>query len=73
MGQMNESVGKKSSSVVADFKYRDEVLTVRFTSGKEYAYEKVPENVFKDFENAPSKGKFLNSHIKKNYRVSKVA
>jgi hypothetical protein len=42
-------------------------LTVTFTSGRAYVYSLVPPEVFKAFEQAGSKGGFLNSHIRDRY------
>jgi len=46
-------------------------LEVEFKSGDIYRYGKVPGYVFKDFQNAPSKGKFLNDKIKYFYPYRK--
>lgn len=43
-------------------------LQVRFKTGKTYCYFDVPESVYDELENAISKGNFLNSTIKPNYR-----
>jgi len=42
-------------------------LTVTFTSGCAYIYSLVPPEVFATFEQASSKGAFLNSHIRDRY------
>lgn len=47
-------------------------LHVRFLKlGSLYIYHGVPEGVFEDFLNAPSKGTFLNTYIKGNYDFRK--
>jgi len=47
-------------------------LMVQFTSGVVYAYYDVPEEVYQDFLDAESKGKYLAEHIKDAYKYDKV-
>ena len=63
------------SSVVAAMTYDpgSSTLRVRFVSGMVYDYKNVPEKVFKQMKHAPSKGTFLNQHIKGNYEFEKVS
>lgn len=42
----------------------DHVLLITFLSGKTYAYDDVPEDIFAGFQTAPSKGKYLNAVVK---------
>ena len=42
-------------------------LSILFHTGKRYEYDGVPEQVFKDFMDAPSKGRFFNDHIDEKY------
>jgi hypothetical protein len=44
------------------------ILTVRFVSGRVYAYAGVPRPVYAAFQVAPSKGRFFNAHIRDRYR-----
>ena len=62
------------SSVVAAFKYdaASAVLRVTYVSGKVYDYRNVPEGVYNEMKEAPSKGTFLNNVIKRNYPFKKV-
>lgn len=56
-----------SSSTVASIGYNsgNMILEVEFLSGGLYEYYNVPEYLFSDFMDAPSKGQFLDQHIKK--------
>ena len=47
-------------------------LEVEFQSGSIYQYYDVPEYTHDDFMRAPSKGRFLNTHIKNAYPYSRV-
>jgi len=48
-------------------------LLVRFSSGSVYSYSDVPAEVFEDFKDAGSKGKFLNEQIKGVYVAEKIS
>ncbi len=56
-----------SSTDVASIGYCPETATleVEFLKGGIYEYYSVPEQLFFDFLNADSKGRFLNQYIKK--------
>lgn len=62
------------SSSVAEVGYAMEsmVLEVLFHSGSVYQYFDVPEVVFAEMLQAESIGRFLNEHIKDNYRYTKL-
>ena len=62
------------SSVVADMKYLEDSATLRITyvGGRGYDYLKVPLSVYREMEEASSKGKFLNYEIKGKYKYRKV-
>jgi hypothetical protein len=62
------------SSNVASIGYDPATVTleVEFKNGSIYQYFDVPEAVFQEFINAPSKGKFLAT-IKGSFRYAKVA
>ncbi len=47
-------------------------LGVRFNNGSEYVYSGVPGEVFADFLDAESAGKYLNQAIKGQYEYRKV-
>lgn len=48
------------------------ILTVEFNNGGLYNYYDVPEFVFTEMRNAPSKGQFLAQRIKGVYRYARV-
>ncbi len=62
------------SSVVAAFKYNaaQSILRVTYVSGKVYDYKNVPESVYNEMKDAPSKGTFLNNVVKRNFPFRKV-
>jgi len=62
------------SAIIADIGYDDKEkeLQVTFVQGSTWVYSDVPENVYKAFLNAPSKGKFFWRHIRNNYSGSSV-
>ena len=50
----------------------NKTLEVEFHSSGVYQYHDVPQNIYDEFVAASSKGKFLNAHIKDNFRYSKI-
>lgn len=50
-----------------------EQLMVQFTNGSVYAYSNVSAEVFEEFLDADSKGKYLNTHIKGVYDYERVS
>jgi hypothetical protein len=63
------------SSCVAKIGYDEaaEEAYVEFYGGGIYAYRDVPPRVYDEFAAADSKGTFVNTAIKPNYPVRKVA
>jgi len=63
-----------SSTSVASMGYDAElqVLEVEFVDGGVYQYQGVPQDLFEQLMNAPSKGAFINKQIKKFYVVVQV-
>lgn len=57
------------SESIAAIGYDDdaETLEVEFVSGAVYRYSGVPQDVYEDFRQAPSKGTFLKRYIKNAY------
>lgn len=51
--------------------YENNKLYVEYDTGL-YEYKDVPEALFTELMNAPSKGKFINSRIKYKYECMKV-
>ena len=56
-----------SSSNIADFDYKSQVLTISFLDGSEYEYFDVPKAVYVKLINAGSPGRFARRHIYNNY------
>ena len=56
------------SSVIKFATYNDcWILRIRFTSGKDYTYDDVPPEVWEEFVEAESQGKYFNEHIRGEY------
>ena len=62
------------SESIASVGYDDdaEVLEVEFVTGAVYRYRGVPQDVFEDLRQAPSKGAFVNRRIKDAYAWEEV-
>lgn len=60
------------SSNIEKIAYRDNNLYVKYKSGNTYMYEGVTNGVWKGLVKAESKGKFMNSVIKENYKYIKI-
>jgi len=62
------------SSFIKQFKYtlKTRVLVIEFSNGSQYAYSKVPLDVFKTFSEAKSYGHFYGKRIKGEYESEKV-
>jgi len=61
-----------SSNVAAiGYDEEDNSLFVRFNSGQEYVYYNVPVETVAAFNDADSKGKYLNERIKGAYEYAK--
>ena len=63
-----------SSSAIVSIGYdpKAETLEVEFGTGRVYQYYGVPSNLHEQIMQAPSKGQFLNTHIKNFYPFSRV-
>lgn len=61
-----------SSSNLASIGYDAEclVLEVEFTNGRVYQYFDVPQGTYDELMSASSKGSYMNSIIKKQFRCS---
>ena len=57
----------KDSSFIKEVVWENDTLFVRLKSGRFYEYENVPEQVYQDFINADSLGKFFGDNIKDQY------
>ena len=47
-------------------------LYVKFRSGSQYAYSGVPEDTFRDFLEASSKGKFFARFVRDKYPTQRI-
>ena len=56
-----------TTSNIADFDYKSQVLSVSFLDGNCYEYFDVPKAVYIKFINADSPGRFARRHIFSNY------
>ena len=63
-----------SSSHIGSIGYDSgsETLEVEFLDGAIYHYYNVPENMYEEFLNSDSKGRFLNTYIKGQYSYERV-
>jgi len=52
-----------STSGIADFEYKSQVLTINFLDGSVYEYFDVPKAVYVKLVNADSPGRFARRHI----------
>ncbi len=56
-----------TTSNIADFEYKSQVLKVSFLDGNEYEYFDVPKAVYVKLINADSPGRFARRHIYNEY------
>ena len=56
-----------TTSNIADFEFKSQVLTINFLDGSIYEYFDVPKQVYVKLINADSPGRFARRHIYKNY------
>lgn len=61
-----------NSSAIKLAKSDNRTLTITFTSGGEYKYDDVPEDVVNAFWKADSAGQFYHRNIKGQYKWEKV-
>jgi len=63
----------ESSNIAAiGYSSLEQVLQVDFLNGFRYRYLDVPQEVFAEFQAAPSKGRYLNREIKGQYDYERV-
>lgn len=69
-----EWIDTPESSNIVRFGYDDtsRVLKVEFKNGGVYDYFDVPDQVFNNMKNAPSKGQFLAQQVKGTYRYARA-
>lgn len=56
-----------TTSAIADFEYKSQILKVSFMDGSEYEYFGVPKAVYVKLVNADSPGRFARRHIYNAY------
>jgi KTSC domain len=63
-----------ASSSIASLGYDHEVnaLEVEFCNGRRYRYFAVPQRVFEELLAAPSKGAYVNAHIKDRFPFTRI-
>ena len=66
---MRHDFENSTSLKYAEYDSTDKILTVCFTSGKEYKYADVPKEIYQELIEAKSAGKFFQSYIKSTYKV----
>jgi hypothetical protein len=70
---MADWISTPESSHVSAIKYEPEnqEVFVQFNDGDEYKYSGVPENVWQEFLDHPSKGRYVNIVLARRYRFEK--
>jgi lysyl-tRNA synthetase, class II len=60
---------KSQSEVIKSFDYdtKTKTLKIEFTNGGVYKYHDVPDSIYKELKDAPSVGKYFNTHIKEKF------
>ncbi|MFD2163795.1 KTSC domain-containing protein [Paradesertivirga mongoliensis] len=56
-----------TTSAIADFEYKSQILKISFMDGSEYEYFDVPKAVYVKLVNADSPGRFARRHIYNAY------
>ncbi|HEY7299704.1 MAG TPA: KTSC domain-containing protein [Xanthobacteraceae bacterium] len=64
---------RSSSIAAAGYDRDEETFRVRFIRGDAYDYLHVPPDVFQNFLDAPSKGRFINWRVKPNFPYRRVS
>ncbi|SHN73563.1 KTSC domain-containing protein [Bradyrhizobium erythrophlei] len=63
-----------TSTNIAEVGYdpNSRTLEVLFNSGAVYQYFDVPQQIYNDLMQAPSKGGFVNANVKGHYRYARI-
>ncbi len=63
------------SSVIQYFNYDEKMqrLKITFVTGTVYQYLNVPENTYRLFKAAGSKGRYFNHYIKDKFKFKKIS
>jgi hypothetical protein len=62
------SSGDVYSSIIKTFSWKNGELRITFQSGKVYKYDGVSINLYNEFVQSPSYGKFFNARIKPKFK-----
>jgi hypothetical protein len=62
----------ENSTNIKSAGWEKDIFEVEFANGGVYRYLNVPVEAYKDFLMSPSKGKFLNTSIKTQFKFEKV-
>ena len=62
------------SAIIAAIGYNKESqdLYIRFNTGRIYKYSEVPPELYQQFEEAESQGKFFHQHIRNTYQTQEI-
>lgn len=66
---MRHTFENSSSLAWAEYDHSEDILTIKFHSGKEYRYKDVPEGAYENLIAAQSAGKFFQIYIKPRYEL----
>ena len=69
---MNRNAVASSNVAAIGYDPATQTLEVAFVNGSVYQYYNVPEQMYKNFVSAPSKGRFLNTDIRDRYPYSRI-
>ena len=69
---MNRDVVASSGVAAIGYDPPTQTLEVEFLKGSVYQYYGVPEHMYQNIMQAPSKGGFLNTYIRDSYPYSRV-
>jgi hypothetical protein len=64
--QFIEAIYESSNILMSTYFPEKNKLYIHFSRGGTYSYTNINENVYKEFENAESQGKYFSREIKKN-------
>jgi len=65
----NSDYYKSSNILCSTYNENDNVLYITFTSGGIYSYDDVPKNVYEEFRDCESQGKYFLTNIKNNHKA----
>jgi len=70
--QMDRKPVTSSNLLSVGYDSASNILEIEFKDGGVYHYSGVPENTYTGIMNAPSKGIYLNQHVKGRHQYKKV-